>query len=171
MPLRIIGMLLTLRILVGIGLVGVLIRQCRKPWGWPGYSTACVAVSRATNAAGIAAGRVEVREGSVSRLPFPDAAFDLVTAVETHYYWPDLAANVREVLRVLKPGARFIIIAELYKHRRHDVHSLVMKPLGGVVLTADEHRDLLSAGGYADVAVETSKLGWICAIGRRPSNR
>jgi len=164
-------MLLTLRILVGIGLVGVLIRQCRKPWGWPGYSKACVAVSRATNAAGIAAGRVEVREGSVSRLPFPDAAFDLVTAVETHYYWPDLAANVREVLRVLKPGARFIIIAELYKHRRHDVHSLVMKPLGGVVLTADEHRDLLSAGGYADVAVETSKLGWICAIGRRPSNR
>jgi hypothetical protein len=28
----------------------------------------------------------------------------VVTAVETHYYWPDLPANMREVLRVLKPG-------------------------------------------------------------------
>ena len=29
-------MLLTIRILIGIGLIAVLISQCRKPWGWPG---------------------------------------------------------------------------------------------------------------------------------------
>src|SRR5215471_16629418 len=52
------------------------------------YSRASVAASRATNADAIAAGRVEIQEGSVSRLPYPDAAFDLVTAVETHYYCP-----------------------------------------------------------------------------------
>jgi ubiquinone/menaquinone biosynthesis C-methylase UbiE len=38
-------------------------------------------------------------------LLFPDRTFDMVTAVEMHDYWPDLPANVREILRVLKPVA------------------------------------------------------------------
>jgi ubiquinone/menaquinone biosynthesis C-methylase UbiE len=36
------------------------------------YSPASVAVARKTNAGEVAAGRVDVREGSVSKLPFPD---------------------------------------------------------------------------------------------------
>src|SRR5260370_33010975 len=55
-----------------------------------------------------------MEEGSVTALPFPDRTFDIVTAVETHYYWPDLPANVREILRVLKPGGTFALIAETY---------------------------------------------------------
>ena len=70
------------------------------------YSPASVAVSRETNAKEIEAGRVRIEQGSVAALPFPDGAFDIVTAVETHYYWPDLPANVREILRVLNPAER-----------------------------------------------------------------
>jgi hypothetical protein len=62
-----------------------------------------------------------------------------------------------------------VIIAELYKHRRHDLRSFIMKPLGGTVLSADEHRDLLLAGGYSEIEVHTSRQGWICAIARRPA--
>jgi len=51
----------------------------------------------------------------VSALPFPDRTFDVVTAVETRYYWPDLQANVQEILRVLKPGGTFALIAETYR--------------------------------------------------------
>lgn len=50
------------------------------------YSATSVAVARRTNAAAIAAGRVAIEPASVSQLPYPDATFDLVTAVETHYY-------------------------------------------------------------------------------------
>src|SRR5262245_46309203 len=49
------------------------------------YSKASVAASRATNARSIAEGRVDIREASVSCLPFSPGAFDLVTAIETHY--------------------------------------------------------------------------------------
>jgi ubiquinone/menaquinone biosynthesis C-methylase UbiE len=35
--------------------------------------------------------------GSVSHLPFADQMFDLVTAAETHYYWPDMNADMQEV--------------------------------------------------------------------------
>ena len=70
------------------------------------YSEESVAASKRTNARGIDAGRVKIRQGSVSQLPFSDGMFDLVTGVETHFWWPDLRGDVLEVLRVLKPGAR-----------------------------------------------------------------
>jgi SAM-dependent methyltransferase len=78
-------------------------------------SAASVVVAQDTNAGGIEAGRVQILQGSVAALPFPSGVFDLVTAVETHYYWPDLAANVKEILRVLKPGGTFALIAEAYR--------------------------------------------------------
>jgi SAM-dependent methyltransferase len=52
------------------------------------YSEASVAMAREINARAIAEGRVDIRQGSVSHLPFPNATFDVAIAVETHYYWP-----------------------------------------------------------------------------------
>src|SRR5262245_21134032 len=67
------------------------------------FAAGSVAASRSKNAQLIKDGRVEIRQASVSSLPFPDNYFDLVTAVETHYYWPDPVKDFQEILRVLKP--------------------------------------------------------------------
>jgi len=83
------------------------------------YSEESVATARETNARWIEQGRVDIQLGTVSRLPFTDGTFDLVTAVETHYYWPDLPRDVREVFRVLQPSGTFAIIAEAYRGRRN----------------------------------------------------
>jgi ubiquinone/menaquinone biosynthesis C-methylase UbiE len=137
------------------------------------YSDDSVAVSKKTNARGIDLGRVEIREGSVSRLPFSNDVFDLVTAVETHYFWPDLAADTREVLRVLKPGGALIMIAEAYKGAKTAAGKLAEKflPLAGMaLLSVDEHRELFTTAGYGDVQViEEAANGWICSIGRKPA--
>src|SRR5262249_39804336 len=79
------------------------------------YAGGSVATSRATNAALIRDGRVEIRQASVSELPFADGSFDLVTAVETHYYWPDPAGDLKQVFRVTKPGGTALVIAEAYR--------------------------------------------------------
>jgi SAM-dependent methyltransferase len=68
----------------------------------------------------VEAGRVEIREGAVSSLPFPDDAFDLATAIESHYFWPDLIGDMKEVFRVLKHGATFLIVGEAYKGSKID---------------------------------------------------
>jgi ubiquinone/menaquinone biosynthesis C-methylase UbiE len=137
------------------------------------YSDESVAVSKKTNARWIDLGRVEIREGSVSQLPFSDDVFDLVTAVETHYFWPDLAADTREVLRVLKPGGALIMIAEAYKGAKTAAGKLAEKflPLAGMaLLSVDEHRELFTTAGYGDVQViEEAAKGWICSIGRKPA--
>jgi ubiquinone/menaquinone biosynthesis C-methylase UbiE len=133
------------------------------------YSEESVAATRRTNARWIEAGRVEIRQASVSQLPFPNNTFDLITAVETHYFWPDLPANVHEVFRVLKPGGLFMVIAEVYKGATTTAAALLEKYpelTGMTLLTAEEHRGLFTNAGYSDVQIiEERKKGWICAVG------
>jgi ubiquinone/menaquinone biosynthesis C-methylase UbiE len=93
------------------------------------YSETSVAASCKTNSAAIAHGRVEVRHGSVSQLPFHEGAFDLITAVETHFWWPDLPGDMREVFRVSKPGGKLILIAEVYKGANTAVSRLLERRL------------------------------------------
>jgi ubiquinone/menaquinone biosynthesis C-methylase UbiE len=137
------------------------------------FSRESVAVASRTNRQWIDTARVEIQEGSVSQLPFSGDVFDLVTAVETHFWWPDLPADMREVLRVLKPGGTLIIIAEIYKGAQTRTAKLAEKylPLSGMkLLSVDEHRELFTNAGYSEVQtiVESGK-GWICGIGRKPS--
>jgi ubiquinone/menaquinone biosynthesis C-methylase UbiE len=134
------------------------------------YSSASVDAARSTNASGITEGRVDIQLGSVSRLAFADETFDVVTAVETHYYWPNLIEDLREIGRVLRPGGCLVVIAETYKGRTMDaLYRPVMRLLRANYLSVDEHRNLFSAAGYSDVAVSVEeKKGWICVAGRRP---
>src|SRR5262249_46845662 len=107
--------------------------------------------------------------GSVAALPCADCMFDLVTAVETHYYWPDLEANLREILRVLKPGGTLALIAETVRDRQpNPLYLIVMPLLGAAHMTTRQHGELLTRAGFADVAVDTRKSGWMCATARRP---
>jgi len=136
------------------------------------YSEESVAASKRTNARSIELGRVEVRLGSVSELPFADSTFDLITAVETHFWWPDLPGDLREIFRVLKPGCTFIIIAEVYKGADTAMAKLCEKTAphsGMTLLNRDQHRDVLAHAGFSDVQVRVNAdQGWICATGRKP---
>ncbi|HKF51760.1 MAG TPA: class I SAM-dependent methyltransferase [Candidatus Acidoferrales bacterium] len=136
------------------------------------FSDASVAASKKINAQWIADGRVEIREGSVSQLPFADAMFDLVTAVETHFWWPNLPSDMREVFRVTKPGGTAILIAEIYKGANTMASKMFEKHgarLGATLLSVEEHRELLANAGFSDVQViDQPAKGWICAFGKKP---
>lgn len=83
-------------------------------------SSDMVASARRRFADQIAGGRLSVVQGSVSELPFPDAAFDCVVTVNTLYFWPDPQAGAREMSRVLAPGGRLVvaIVPERYLTKR-----------------------------------------------------
>jgi ubiquinone/menaquinone biosynthesis C-methylase UbiE len=134
------------------------------------YADGSVAASRALNANLIQAGRVEITKASVSKLPFSDNKFDLVTAVETQYYWPDLVQDMQEVLRVLKPGDTLLVIAESYKHGAYQaIQAPIMKLLRTKSLSVDDHRELFVKAGYTDVQTfEERRRGWFCGTGKKP---
>jgi len=133
------------------------------------YAGGSVAASRAKNAKLIQEGRLEIKQASVSQLPFPESRFDLVTAVETQYYWPNLVKDMQEVLGVLKPGGTLIIILESYKKGAHpDWKGMAMKLLRCASLSANDQRALFSAAGFKDVQIfEEPFKGWICATGKK----
>jgi SAM-dependent methyltransferase len=119
------------------------------------HATGSVAESEAHNRALIADGRIEVKRASVDHIPEPDGRFDLATAIETHYYWPDLVGGFREIRRVLRQGGTLIVIAEAYRDARLGwLTATVLAPIGGRVLTSDEHR-------------RSSRLSTCSAIGDR----
>ncbi|WP_297365184.1 class I SAM-dependent methyltransferase [Acidiferrobacter sp.] len=52
---------------------------------------------------------VGLQEASATRLPFADAAMDLVTCRFSAHHWRDVTAGIREIGRVLRTGATFIL--------------------------------------------------------------
>jgi len=117
-------------------------------------------------------GRIEIVEGSVSHLPFANGMFDVVTAVETHFWWPDLPGDMREVFRVVKAGGMIVVIAEVYaaaKAKASQLAEKYAKKSGMKMLSADEHREMLESAGFRNVEITTdSGRGWICCTGRKP---
>jgi len=137
------------------------------------YSEESVTAAHRKNKRWIDIGRVSIREGAVSQLPFANNTFDLVTAIETHLFWRDLANDFREILGVLKSGGALLIVAEIYRGGKHlegarrkifDKHLAANMNL----LTADEHRALFTNAGFSSVQVfEELEKGWICGVGKK----
>ena len=135
------------------------------------HSEESVTASKKANAREIDAGRVEIRQGSVSQLPYSDGVFDLVTGVETHFWWPDLCGDMREVFRVVKPCGTLLLVAEIYGGATTKAGQLADKyaaRTGMKLLSVEEHRELLEGAGFSEVRVVVQAgKGWICAFGRK----
>lgn len=83
-------------------------------------------------AAGVA-GRVEIRQGDLTRLPFPDATFDAtVSAHAIDHLGPLEAAALAEMHRVLKPGGRFLLVVWVPGWRLFAIASVFSFILTGV---------------------------------------
>jgi ubiquinone/menaquinone biosynthesis C-methylase UbiE len=66
------------------------------------YSPDAVVVARKKNRELINEGRVEIFQESVSSMKFSNDIFGLITAFESHYFWPDFRNDLKEVHRVMK---------------------------------------------------------------------
>jgi ubiquinone/menaquinone biosynthesis C-methylase UbiE len=55
---------------------------------------------------------LDVREGSVTLLPFPDASFDVTCSFKVLAHVPEIGRALKEMARVTRPGG--VILAELY---------------------------------------------------------
>jgi ubiquinone/menaquinone biosynthesis C-methylase UbiE len=55
-------------------------------------------------------GGIRLAAGDSQHLPFADSSFDVVTCANSFHHYPDQAAVVCEMRRVLRPGGRLFII-------------------------------------------------------------
>jgi SAM-dependent methyltransferase len=72
-------------------------------------SQTMLAVARKRNAQAVCEGRVELKCGEASHLPFPRDYFDTAFGIHTLYFWPQPLDALREVHRVLKPSGKLVL--------------------------------------------------------------
>lgn len=70
------------------------------------------AALRNAAALGFGEGVVDGRVADAERIPYDDETFDLVVGHAVLHHIPDVELALREVLRVLKPGGRFVFAGE-----------------------------------------------------------
>jgi putative CocE/NonD family hydrolase len=124
------------------------------------HSEVMVREARRRNASAIRRGRVDLRQGTVSELPFADGAFDKVLAVNSVQLWPRRVEVLREVCRVMRSGGR---IALTFGQPTWVITEGAMKALG-LQTVAD-----LGAAGFREPRMEFRRLGRLhgfCAVAR-----
>lgn len=108
--------------------------------------------------------RVFVAQGSVEKLPYDNDIFDLVTAVETIYFWPNLPACLQEVRRVLKPGGRFAIMVEVV-----DSNSKWIDLCEGMTAySPDKIKKMLDEAGFVQTETHLKQANNATIIGVNP---
>lgn len=129
------------------------------------YSQTSVKNSKKFNRKAVSEGKVEVVHGSVSSLPFEDEKFDLATAFETIYFWPDLVNDFKEVNRVLKSGGKFFICNEAAKPEGFEKWTDMIDMN---IYTKDQLKDVLTKAGFTDIIAREHENGeWLCVIAQK----
>jgi len=133
------------------------------------YSEDMVQLSKKVNETLIKKGLVEIKYGAVSSLPFPDNMFDLATAFEAYYFWPNLMDDLKEIKRVLKPEGTLLIVNEVYKDDKFEKRNTKWARLLDMHLhTPDEYKDFLTKAGYHIVKIDNiPQKNWITAIAKK----
>ena len=133
------------------------------------YSPDAVVVAQKRNRALIDEGRVEIFHETVSSMRFGNGAFDLITAIETHYFWPDLRHDLGEVHRVTKHDGQLLIVGAVYKTEKYHRRNQRIVDAGGMTyLSIEELREVLESVGFSECdAREEEHKGWFAVTCRR----
>ena len=100
-------------------------------------------------------GRAEIQQDESHHIPYPDGRFDAALAVHVLYFWPDLARDLAEIRRVLRPGGRLLL-----GYRPDDAAARAALPSSVYALRSPEDVEkLLLAAGFDSVSTQVHQLG------------
>ena len=101
--------------------------------------------------------RLQLHRASIEKLPLPDDSIDRACSVNNIYFWPDPAAGMRELARVVRPGGRLAIAFEPPEElRKWPGHRF-----GFRLFEKDEVRRLMEVAGFSRIRCAEGQ-------GRRP---
>ncbi len=134
-------------------------------------SATMVAQASRRNRHAIEQGRVELRTGEASALPYPEASFDRAFCVNVIYFWPEPQRELAQMFRVIRPGGRVAI----YLGDREQMAHVPMTRTGVFSLfSGQDVLELLQGAGFEDcriyeTAIEQGPISrGCCVLGRRP---
>ena len=140
------------------------------------YSKVACEKSCLMNEDAICDGRCEIIQGSVSSMPFDDNTFDIVTAFETVYFWPDFLNDLKEVFRILKYEGMIFIANEALPKENDERQMELIELLDMNIYSQDQLNDYLQKAGFSDININVKEsrdsftgedADWICVTARK----
>ncbi|QIS07103.1 methyltransferase domain-containing protein [Nocardia brasiliensis] len=92
--------------------------------------------------------------GTAESLPVSDGAVTVALAVATVHHWPDVAGALPEVLRVLRPGGRFLTV-----ERAVAADATGLGSHGWTEAQAKAFANLCRAAHFTEVRVDRHAMG------------
>lgn len=125
-------------------------------------SSMMVRRARWRNQRAVRRARVDLRRGSVEELPWLDGTFTHAWSVNTFFEWPDKAAGLAELARVLEPGGRLALTTQArWAQDEAEAKEATREAL-----------DLLAAAGFHELEVKRRRmkpLPAVCLLGVKPA--
>ena len=103
---------------------------------------------------------IEVRNGTGEALPVADSSIDRLIGLNVLHHLDDVAASAGEAARVLRPGARLVLLDEDFGDPAHSFAQATGGHHDGPTLATPEHlTSVLTTAGFAEVVVESTLVG------------
>lgn len=140
------------------------------------YSELSVQKSTEMNQKEVDTKRCIIRQETVSDMSFDDDTFDIITAFETVYFWPDFKNDLKEVNRVLKKDGIFLICNEALPKENDERQKEFIELLNCNIYSEEELTEKLKNSNFSEVKtiIKQSKdsftgedATWISAIARK----
>ena len=147
--------------------INYMAQKAQKVYGID-YSETAVQKSQDKNKKYIAENKVEITQANVDDLSFVPETFDLVTAFETVYFWPNLTKNFANIYKMLKPQGKFVIAVEAYMENGEAKNfSKLWDCLDCKLYSAEEFQTMLQEAGFATTFVEKGNglMTWLSVSG------
>ncbi len=113
--------------------------------------------------------RVQIIQGSVMKMGFPNDYFNLVTACETYYFWPNFGDALEEIKRVLKPGGKLLLVNEMVLDGVFEVeHAKLIAETHVCLIPIEEIRNVMQSIGFVEVQIFTkSESPWNVVVAQK----
>ena len=124
-------------------------------------SETSVKLSGKFNKKGVKEGRIIVKQGSASAIPFPNEAFDVITAVETFYFWENKHICLESIYNALKNGGRFLILLDDYDdgtNRQAEAVDLIKLELN----KPEDIKKMLIEAGFKEIEISNINQKALC---------
>ena len=89
--------------------------------------------------------------------------FDIITAFETIYFWPDINEAFKQVYRVLKVSGTFMICNESNgENSKEEKWTKIIQ--GMKIYNSEQVKKSLEGAGFTDIKIHKNKKGWLCVV-------
>ena len=128
------------------------------------HSETMVQAASKRNANAIRSGRMELHQGDVASLPYPDESFDIAFSLHSIYIWQNPVDCLKQLRRVLKPGGLLAITIQPKDKWEPNVDANIMTLYFG-----NDVASMFSDAGFRNVRVEVpqqeDKTSTECILG------